>query len=208
MLHCSACVEWRICRSWWSSIFACGVAHPSVCFVAVAGRIILWTGGRLGTPSEADLKSFGGRVKNSFFPQNSTNKPKHTQATSKLRLSQTTTCVMKIRWYRNLFRKSWRMQWARKLAQNSTCKEGSASNSNWYKTPQNQQFPRFLPRICFLQRLSWVMACDNFFWNGRTKCVLKHPQNGLCDDLEIATFSKRMRYLRKNDTPHFWADKQ
>ena len=42
------------------SIFACGVAHPSVCVVAVAGGIILWTGRRLGTASEADLKSFEG----------------------------------------------------------------------------------------------------------------------------------------------------
>ena len=42
------------------SIFACGVAHPSVCVVAVAGGIILWTGRRLGSASEADLKSFGG----------------------------------------------------------------------------------------------------------------------------------------------------
>ena len=42
------------------SIFACGVAHPSLSVVAVAGGIILWTRRRLGTASEADLKAFGG----------------------------------------------------------------------------------------------------------------------------------------------------
>ena len=31
------------------SIFGCGVEHPSVCVVAAAGGIILWTGRRLGT---------------------------------------------------------------------------------------------------------------------------------------------------------------
>ena len=35
--------------------------------VAVAGGIILWTGRRLGTASEADLKSFGGRGKKFIF---------------------------------------------------------------------------------------------------------------------------------------------
>ena len=62
-----------------------GVVNPVACVVEVLGGIILWTGRRLGTAAEADLKSLtGGKKIRFFFSQNSTNIQKHPQATSRV----------------------------------------------------------------------------------------------------------------------------